>query len=95
VEIVIGPVENNWGRPGRRPQEIPENIRAALDATYKTGQCGRVPIETPEDHAEAMEFVNLARSYARQKKVRVIFQPRDPRNAKDKLLFQLRDRGEE
>lgn len=95
MEIVIGPVEGNWGRPGRRPQEIPESLRAALDATYNTGQCGKVLIEKPGDYEEAMEFVNLARSYARQKKVRAVFQPRDPRNAKEKLLFQLRDRGEE
>lgn len=95
MEIVIGPADANWGKPGRRPQEIPENVRAALDATHNTSQCGRIPIATPADYAEAMEFVNLARSYARQKKVRVIFQPRDPRKAKEKLLFQLRDRGEE
>ncbi len=95
MEIVLGSETHNWGKPGRRPQEVPEEIRAALDATYRTPQCGWIPIERPEDYADAMKFVNLARSYARQKKVRVVFQPRDPRHAKDKLLFQLRDRGED
>lgn len=92
MEIVIGPTESNWGRPGRRPQDVPDQVKAALDATYNTGQCGTILIENDDDREEAREFVNLARTYARQKKVRAVFQPRDPRNAGNTLKFQLRDK---
>lgn len=92
MDIKLRPEGEAWRRRGRTKTAVPQFIIDALMATYDTGEVGVIPIRSPDDKRDAMEFVTLARRACRQAgQYRVLFQPK-PHTATTELRFRVVER---
>lgn len=86
MEVSLEAKEKVWRGRGRPRREIPQEIKTLADATYGTGNVGRVKLGQA-DEADARELVRLLESYAESLGRRMRIQ-RDP----GELRFEMVDR---
>ena len=65
MQVSFAPKAEVWRGRGHPRRQIPDNVRQAADATYKTGQVGRAVIAPNDNPEEVAELKRLLRSYAK------------------------------
>jgi len=89
MQVQMVDEQNVWRNRGRKPLEIPPEVRRLAEATYKTGKVGHINVAEGEEE-EALELRGLLRSYALHSGRRMRFQPRD--DLAETILFQMVDK---
>lgn len=73
MQVTFAPKAEVWRGRGHPRRQIPEEVRAMADRTYRTGHVGRVSLG-PNDQDDATELIRLLRSYAKSHGRRVRIQ---------------------
>jgi hypothetical protein len=86
MELQLVPKQEVWRGRGAPRKQVPDEIKHAADATYKTGKVGNVVIASDEEE-EAKELIGLLTSYANSLGKRMRVQRQD-----DTIRFEMVDR---
>lgn len=86
MELHLVPKQEVWRGRGAPRKQVPDQIKRAADATYKTGNVGNVTILEGEEE-EAKELVGLLTSYANSIGKRMRVQRQD-----DTIRFEMVDK---
>jgi hypothetical protein len=87
MEVSIEKKEKVWRGRGRPRRVVPKEIRDLADATYQTGNVGRVELDDTNDE-EVRELIRLLESYADSLGRRMRIQRDD-----FEVRFEMVDRG--
>jgi hypothetical protein len=87
MEFALQPKREAWRGRGKPRLDVPPQVQAMADRTYRTGEIGRVTYG-PDDEGEARELMRLLNSYANSLGRRMRFQ-----HDEGELRFEMADRN--